>query len=71
MLKKEVKRIEWGLPVEQPEQRDEVEYLLWIEEETPIDSGEKSIKSTPKVEPEIEPEDEEEEEEEVKETKKK
>lgn len=28
MLKKEVKRMMWGLPVEQPDQRDVVNYLI-------------------------------------------
>ena len=30
MLKKEVKRMEWGLPEEQPDQRAEAQYLLGI-----------------------------------------
>lgn len=30
MLKKEVKRMEWGLPEEQPDQRAEAKYLLGI-----------------------------------------
>lgn len=30
MLKKEVKRMEWGLPEEQPAQRAEAKYLLGI-----------------------------------------
>ena len=33
MLKKEVKRMEWGLPEEQPDQRAEAKYLLGIEDD--------------------------------------
>ena len=80
MLKKEVKRMEWGIPEVQPDQRAEAKYLLWITDGVveEVDWW-KSVKpEEPKEEPKkeeekkVEEEDEEEdEEEEVVETPKK
>lgn len=73
MLKKEVKRMEWGIPEVQPDQRAEAKYLLGIvDDENNWDA--KSVKPVePKEEPKEEPkvEEEEDEEEEVVETPKK
>lgn len=80
MLKKEVKRMEWGIAEVQPDQRAEAKYLLWITDEVVEDSWDaKSVKpEEPEEEPKEEPKKEEEkkveeedEEEEVVETPKK
>ena len=73
MLKKEVKRMEWGIPEVQPDQRTEAKYLLGIVDDVDDWDG-KSVKPVePKEEPKEEPkvEEEEDEEEEVVETPKK
>lgn len=71
MLKKEVKRLERGLPQEQADQRTETKYLLGITDE--IDDGwGKGVKvEEPKEEPKEEEKEEEEEVVEVKSTRKK